>query len=55
MRDARVITKRNFPELIQTGKSDFESCLIIANQEGETIVITKEFSRILYNALKAEK
>ena len=52
--DARVITKRNFPELVQTGKSDFESCLIIANREGETIVITKEFSRILYNALKAE-
>ena len=52
--DARVITKRNFPEVVESGKSDYESCLIICNREGETIVITKEFSRILFNALKAE-
>jgi hypothetical protein len=52
--DARVITKRNFSELVEQGKSDFESCLIIANREGETVVITREFSRILFNALRAE-
>jgi len=52
--DARVITKRDFPEVVESGKSDFESCLIICNREGETVVITKEFSRILYNALRAE-
>jgi hypothetical protein len=52
--DARVITKRNFPEVVESGKSDYESCLIICNRGGETVVITKEFSRILFNALKAD-
>ncbi len=52
--DARVITKRNFPEFVESGKSDYESCLIVCNREGETIVMTKEFSRILFKALKAE-
>jgi hypothetical protein len=52
--DARVITKRNFPEVVETGKSDSESGLIICNRVGETIVITQEFSRILFNALKGE-
>ena len=52
--DARVITKGNFPEVVESGKSDSESCLIICNREGDTIVITQEFSHILFNALKAE-
>ncbi len=52
--DARVITKGNFPEVVESGKSDYESCLIICNREGEAVVITKEFSRILINALKDE-
>ena len=52
--DARVITKRNFPEVVESGKSDYESCLIICNREGEAVVMTKEFSRILFNALKAD-
>ena len=52
--DARVITKRNFPEVVESGKSDYESCLIVCNREGETVVITKEFSRNMFNALKAE-
>ena len=51
---ARVITKRNFPEVVKSGKSDSESCLIVCNREDETIVMTKEFSRILFNALKVE-
>ena len=53
-KDARVITKRNFPEVVESVKSDYESCLIICNREGETVVMTKEFSRILFNALKGE-
>ena len=52
--DARVVTKRNFPEVVESGKSDYESCLIICNREGETIIITQEFLRILFNALKGE-
>ena len=52
--DSRVVTKRNFPEVVESGKSDYESCLIICNREGETIIITQEFSRILFNALKGE-
>jgi len=52
--DARVITRRDFPELVRKGKTDVESCLIIANSHGETIVITKEFSRILFNSLRSE-
>jgi hypothetical protein len=51
--DARVITKRNFPEVVESGKSDYESCLIVCNREGETIIITQEFSQILFNALQA--
>jgi hypothetical protein len=43
-----------FPELVAEGKSDVESCLIITNREGEAVVITKEFSQILYNALGAK-
>ena len=52
--DVRVITKRNFPEVVELRKSDYESCLIVCNREGETFVTTKEFSRILFHALKAE-
>ncbi len=52
--DAQVISKRNFPEVVESGKSDYESCLIICNREGETVVVTKEFLRILFNALKGE-
>ena len=49
---ARVITRDDFPDLAEKGRSDFESCLVICNRDGETIVITREFERILANALK---
>lgn len=52
--DARVITKKDFPQLVETGKSDSASCLVICNRDGETVVITQEFSKILFNALKSE-
>ncbi len=52
--DARVITKRNFFEVVESGKSDYESSLIICNREGETIVMTIEFSRVLFNVLVTE-
>jgi hypothetical protein len=49
---ARVISRECFPELVNQGKTDDESCLIITNKEGETLVITQEFEHILFNALK---
>ncbi len=52
--DARVFTKRNFFEVVESGKSDYDACLIICNRKGETVVMTKEFSQILFNALKAD-
>jgi hypothetical protein len=48
---ARVITRSTFPELVSKGRTDFESCLVITNSDGETIVITKEFETTLRNAL----
>lgn len=51
-RQARVITRKNLPELAAAGKTEDENCLVIANQDGETIVITKEFEQILFNAFK---
>lgn len=49
---ARVITRDQLPEVVARGKSDDESCLVIANSDGETIVITREFERILLQALR---
>ncbi len=49
---ARVITRDNFPELVEKGQTDDERCLVIINSEGETIVISTEFEIILRNALK---
>jgi hypothetical protein len=52
---ARVITRERFPEFVDRGQSDNESCLVIINKEGETIVITQEFEHILRNALSAKE
>ncbi|HEX8288270.1 MAG TPA: hypothetical protein VF556_09750 [Pyrinomonadaceae bacterium] len=48
---ARVITRDQFPDLVEKGRTDIERCLVITNSEGETIVITREFEAILRNAL----
>jgi hypothetical protein len=49
---ARVIKKERFPELVSNGQTEDDNCLIIANNEGDAIVITAEFERILLNAIK---
>lgn len=49
---AKVVTRRNFPNLIEQGKTGQEHCLVITNSEGETMVITAEFEQILANAVR---
>jgi hypothetical protein len=49
---ARAVSKITFPEFVEAGKTQDETCLIITNADGETIALTKEFARILFNALK---
>jgi hypothetical protein len=49
---ARVIKRDKFPELVEQEKTDNESCLVIINREGETIVITPFFEVVLRNAVK---
>lgn len=48
---ARVVTRDQFPDLVEKGRTYIERCLVITNSEGETIVITREFEVILKNAL----
>lgn len=49
---ARIIKSEKFPQLVRQGTTDNENCLVIANRDGETIVLTEEFQITLYNALK---
>lgn len=51
---ARVIKRDIFPELARQGRTGDEKCLVIINREGETIVLTDEFERILYAALESK-
>lgn len=50
--DARIVKRVNIPKTKETGKSDYESCLVIINRDGECIVITREFEKILRNAVE---
>ncbi len=38
---ARVIKRRNFPDLKEKELTDNESCLVIINRQGECVVITR--------------
>jgi hypothetical protein len=48
-----VITRERLPELVEQGKTSSESCLVIANSDGETMVIKREFEVVLRNALRS--
>lgn len=49
---ARIFTREYLPELKEQGRTDNEQCLIIVNKDGDTIAITQEFEKILFNVLK---
>ncbi len=49
---ARIVTRRDFPELVREGRTDNKSCLVITNGDGETFLMTKEFEFTLFSALK---
>lgn len=49
---ARVIIRAHLPAYVEKGLTKHENCLVIANREGETMVITEEFERVLYNAIQ---
>jgi hypothetical protein len=50
--NARIITRTSIPELVERGKTENQSCLVITNSNGETILITKEFEFALFQSLK---
>lgn len=50
--ESRVIKRHRFPEFVQEGKTDDENCLVVINKEGEALVLTAEFERALFAALK---
>ncbi len=49
---ARIITRRDFPALVEKGRTDNKSCLVITSGDGETFLMTKEFEFALFNSLK---
>jgi len=50
--NARIITRRDFPELVREERAGNKSCLVITNGDGETFLMTKEFEFTLFSALK---
>ena len=50
--NARIVKRIKMIELKEQGRTDSEQCLIIVNKDGDTMAITQEFEKVLFNALK---